>query len=80
MNFSVWPFLWFGLPGRLRGVVLQAHIELAFRVNFCPLQGSFGPFGPEVAERVRNEFPRTLGLGGSKSQKRSQKKSQINNV
>ena len=36
------------------------------------IQGSFGPFGPKVAERVRNEFSGPLGTGGPKSLKQSQ--------
>ena len=45
--------------------------------NFCPLQGSFGPFGPKVAKRVRNEFPGPLGPGSPKSPKRSRKRVKI---
>ena len=37
----------------------------------CLLKGSFGPFGPKVARRVRNELP---GPGGPKSPKRSRKR------
>ena len=44
------------------------------RENFCPLQGSFGPFGPKVAKRARNEFLGPLGLRGPKSPKRIRKR------
>ena len=33
------------------------------------LQGSFGPFRPKVAKRVRNEFPEPLGPRGPKKSK-----------
>ena len=42
--------------------------------NFCPLQGSFGSFGPKVVRRVRHEFPSPLGFGGRSSPKSSRKR------
>ena len=44
--------------------------------NFCPLQGSFGPFGPKVAKRVWNEFPGPGGSGGFQKSKTESKKNQ----
>ena len=41
------------------------------------LQGSFGPFGPKVAKRVRNEFQGLVGPRGPKSPKLSRKRVKI---
>ena len=41
------------------------------------LQGSFGPFGPKVANRVRKRVPRTSRPRGPKSPKRSRKRVKI---
>ena len=45
--------------------------------NFCPLQGSFGPFGPKVANRVRKWVPGPFRPRGPKSAKRSRKRVKI---
>ena len=55
MNFSFWPFLWFGLPGRL---LTEAHTEF-----------SIDPTLPKVQTRKKstkiNFFgPETAGWGG----------------
>ena len=45
--------------------------------NFCLLQGSFGPFGPKVANRVRKWVPGPSRPRGPKSPKRSRKRVKI---
>ena len=40
--------------------------EMPTKVRIEILQGSFGPFGPKVAKRVRNEFPWPLALLGGR--------------
>ena len=45
--------------------------------NFCPLQGSFGPFGPKVANRVRKWVPGPSQPRGPKSPKQSRKRVKI---
>ena len=45
--------------------------------NFCPLQGSFGPFGPKVANRVRKWVPGPFQPRGPKSPKQSRKRVKI---
>ena len=47
------------------------------RENFCPLQGSFAPFGPEVANRVRKWVPGSFRPRGPKCPKRSRKRVKI---
>ena len=46
MNFSFWPFLWFGLPGRLLLLVLQNTLLLVLQ-NTEPRgnRDGFGGFG-----------------------------------
>ena len=56
---------------------LRLFLDLEANENFCPLQRSFGPFGLEVAKRVRNELPGPLSVGGPKSPKRSRKRVKI---
>ena len=45
--------------------------------NVCPLQGSFGPFGPKVGKRVRKWVPRASRPRRPKSRKRSRKRVKI---
>ena len=45
--------------------------------NFCPLQGSFGPFRPKVGKRVQKWVPGASRPRGPKSRKRSRKRVKI---
>ena len=41
--------------------------------NFCPLQGSSGPFRPKAAKRIRNQSLRPLGTKSPKLKKKKSK-------
>ena len=64
---------WNGVWGRLRGRKLSTF----FCENSCPLQGSFGPFGPKVEKGVRKWVPGAERPQGPKSRKRRPKRAKI---